>query len=228
MNYSHLHPWELTIPQAKALQSELASRVVHAELPAQIRHVAGVDISGILADGDVLGSVVVLSYPALELVEVRTARHRPLFPYIPGYLSFRETPILLNAFDRLCTEPDVILVDGHGFAHPRRFGIACHLGLILGRPTIGCAKSVLVGKHGPLRLPRGATAPLLDKDEQIGLALRTREGIRPIYVSVGHKTTLNEAAKFVLSCAAGYRMPEPTRLAHHAANGNYVEGLAVS
>ena len=226
MQYARLHPWELTIPEARELQERLAAEVIEQDrIVPLVRYVCGVDLSGSLADGEVLGAAVVLSYPALELVEVRTARHRPLFPYIPGYLSFRETPVLLNALEQLRTEPHLIFVDGHGRAHPRRFGIACHLGLILNRPTLGCAKSVLVGEQRNPRLARGATAALRDKGEQIGTAVRTRAGRRPVYVSAGHLVSLRAAVKWTLACAPRFRLPEPARLAHKAASGRLEPGL---
>ncbi len=190
-----------------------------------VRYVAALDLSGNLADGEVLGAAVVLSYPELELVEVRTSRHRPLFPYIPGYLSFRESPVLLNAVEQLRTTPDLFFIDGQGLAHPRRFGIACHLGLFLERPTIGCAKSVLVGTHRNPRLARGATTPLLDDGERIGTVVRSRAGVRPLYISVGHQITLESAVQWTLACATTYRLPEPARLAHAAASGRLAAGL---
>ena len=140
-------------------------------------------------------------------------------PYVPGLLSFRETPVLLAAFEQITMEPDVIMVDGHGRAHPRRFGIACHLGMLLDVPAIGCAKSVLVGSHGALAEQAGSASSLVHKGEVIGMGLRTQTGRTPIYVSVGHKVDLPSAMRWTMACAGKYRVPEPTRLAHIAASG---------
>ena len=152
--------------------------------------------------------VIVYRLPELEEVERRMARRKLRFPYVPGLLSFRESPVLLAAFARLRVSPDVILIDGHGRAHPRRFGIACHLGLLLDRPTIGCAKSILVGEAVEPGAQAGSTAPLVDKGEKVGVVLRTREKVRPIYVTVGHRVSLESAVRIVAQCLDGFRIPK--------------------
>jgi deoxyribonuclease V len=158
-------------------------------------------------------AVVLLSYPDLAVVERHVVEAPVTFPYVPGLLSFRETPALARAFEALKGRPDLLLVDGQGCAHPRRFGLACHLGVLLDLPAIGCAKSRLCGEHGVLPDAAGSRVPLADGDEVIGLVLRTRDGVAPLYVSVGHRIGLNEAAEWVLRLCRGYRLPEPVRLA---------------
>ena len=185
---------------------------------------AGVDISGADAEGMVLAAVAVLSYPDLEVAEVSLARGKPSLPYIPGFLSFRETPVLIDALEGLELTPDIIITDGQGLAHPRRFGIACHIGLLADVPAIGCAKSILTGRHGPLGNEAGSHAELTDQGEVIGVALRSRTGVSPVYVSVGHKIDLASATKWVLACCKGRRLPETTRLAHQAAAGRLAPG----
>ena len=217
------HRWDLSTSEARNLQAELASQVSTANgVPANPPYIAGVDISGARRGEEALGAAVVLAYPSLEVAEVRTARVRPPMPYVPGLLSFREIPVLLEALAKLTLKPDLLIVDGHGLAHPRRFGIACHLGVLFDIPAIGCAKSILVGKHGPLALRRGVTSDLKHQGEPVGSALRTRKGVTPVYVSIGHKVDLASAVRWVLACAPRFRLPEPTRLAHQAASGRHL------
>jgi len=215
MKIRQLHPWDLSPREAMRLQRELASRVVRrGELPAsKVRFVAGADVAFDRPSGRAAGAVVVLAYPSLEVVEETTVEAPTPFPYVPGLLSFRETPVLLDAFARLRHTPDLLMVDGHGYAHPRRFGFACHLGLLLDLPTIGVAKSRLIGSERRLGARRGARADLVDQGEVIGALVRTRDGVRPVYVSVGHRISLASAERWVLACATRYRLPEPTRLA---------------
>src|SRR5262245_60386391 len=163
-------------------------------------------------------SVIVLRLPAFEVVETADAVRDVHFPYVPGLLSFREAPALLEAFARLQTVPDAVMLDGQGVAHPRRIGIASHLGLWLDLPTVGCAKSLLTGRFGELGVSSGSTAPLVDRREQVGLAVRTRDKVQPVYVSAGHKIDLDSALRVVLACRGGYRIPEPTRRAHLRVN----------
>jgi len=158
--------------------------------------------------------------PVLEVVEVKVVTDRIMFPYVPGLLSFREAPLILAACEGLVVKPDIIMVDGQGIAHPRRMGLASHLGLFLDVPTIGCAKSRLCGQHGEPEDEAGSYAELIDEGEVIGAVLRTRAGVKPVYVSIGHKIDLAEAIRWVLACCRGYRLPEPTRMAHQAAGGN--------
>ena len=171
------------------------------------------------------GAVVVLSYPELELVETRIAKEKIEFPYIPGLLSFRESPLTLAACEKLSVTPDLILVDGQGIAHPRRMGLASHLGLLLDTPTIGCAKSLLCGRHKMPGVEPGSYTERVDNGQTIGAALRTKTGTNPLYVSVGHRIDLQNAIHWVLKCCRGYRLPEPSRLAHLAAGGHLNEGL---
>jgi deoxyribonuclease V len=174
------------------------------------------------------GAVVVLEYPGLNLVEVSVIRGTVNFPYIPGLLSFREAPLVLRAFQALETTPDLVLVDGQGIAHPRRIGLASHLGLFLDVPTIGCAKSRLCGSHEVPGIEAGEYTELMDKQEIIGVVLRTKVRTKPVYVSIGHRIDLPTAVYWVRECCKGYRLPEPTRLAHQAAGGNLKPGKGVS
>jgi deoxyribonuclease V len=210
--------------EAIAIQRRLAPLVsTSSAVPERVEYIAGVDISPPDSSGLVKGAVVVLSYPGLEVEEVRLSQGRPSLRYIPGLLSFRETPIIVGALERLSLTPHLILVDGQGLAHPRRFGIACHIGLITDLPTIGCAKSILRGKHAALGVEAGAWAELIDNGEVVGAALRTRTGVSPVYVSVGHKVDLPTAIRWVMACCRGNRLPEPTRVAHEAAAGRLPE-----
>jgi deoxyribonuclease V len=214
-----LHPWQVSPEEARRIQSRLAGQVSRESALAHVSLVAGADLSPPDEQGRARAALVVLSSADLEVVEVATAEGAVAFPYVPGLLSFREAPLLLAAAAELRHAPDLLLVDGQGLAHPRRFGIACHLGLLLDRPTIGCAKSRLFGRHAPPGPGRGDWSPLLDGEEVIGAALRTRERAGPLYVSIGHKVDLESAVRWTLACGKGYRIPEPTRLAHLAAAG---------
>jgi len=215
-----LHGWRVTTSQAFDIQLRLASQVRRSNEVVSPRFIAGVDISVDRERGMGRGAVVVLSYPELEIAEVQTVEDSIGFPYVPGLLSFREAPITLAACERLEITPDLFLVDGQGIAHPRRLGLASHLGLFLDRPTIGCAKSRLCGSHGTPADEAGGYAELLDNGEVVGVALRTRAGVNPIYVSIGHKLDLESALYWTMQCCRGYRLPEPTRLAHLAAGDN--------
>lgn len=220
MKIERLHDWQLNIDQALDMQRRLQVQVFRSGRVISPRFIAGVDIAAGKAQGMAQAAVVVLSYPGLRLVETAVAQGELDFPYIPGLLSFRELPLILAACQKLSLTPDLILVDGQGVAHPRRIGLACHLGLFLDTPTIGCAKSRLCGSH---RLPGdkpGSYSEVMDKGEIIGVALRTRLGVKPVYVSIGHKINLENAIYWVLECCGGYRLPEPTRLAHLAAGGS--------
>ena len=217
-----LHSWQVSPAQALDLQRRLAAQVFRSGEVTLPRFIAGVDISAPKASGVATGAVVVLNYPELRLVETKVVQGKLDFPYIPGLLSFRESPLTLAAFEALSINPDLILVDGQGIAHPRRFGLASHLGLFLNRPTIGCAKSLLCGSHEVPGEKPGSYAEVVDRGETIGAALRTRLGVKPIYVSIGHKIDLQTAVDWVLECCRGYRLPEPSRLAHLAAGGNLV------
>lgn len=221
MDLRELHPWRVTPEEAMRIQRELAAQVVAQGGPREVRTVAGADIAVGRRDARIgRGAVVVLSYPDLRVLEQVVVEAEVTFPYIPGLLAFREVPVLAEAFRKIGQRPDLLLVDGQGLAHQRRFGIACHLGLLLDMPTIGCAKSPLVGQHGTLGEEAGSRTPLVDKGEAVGMVLRTRRGVNPLYVSVGHRIGLEEAADWVVRLCRGYRLPEPTRLADQAAGGH--------
>jgi deoxyribonuclease V len=222
MRVQALHEWDVAAARAREIQLELAGSVVADERVLTPRLVAGIDISAPDARGMGRGAVVVLRYPELSIVEVQVAEGTVSFPYVPGLLSFRESPLILAACEKLRSTPDLVMVDGQGIAHPRRLGLASHLGLFLDVPVLGCAKSVLCGRHEPLGQEAGCRANLIDNGEVIGAALRTRSGVRPVYVSVGHRIDLDSALEWVMKCCRGYRLPEPTRLAHLAASGRPV------
>jgi deoxyribonuclease V len=217
MNYQQLHPWEMTPAEARQIQNELRNQVISQDRFGDIKTVAGVDLG--FKQDIARASVVVLSFPELQLIDGVLVESPVPFPYIPGLLSFRETPPLLKAFTQLKTEPDLIIADGQGIAHPRRFGIASHLGLILDRPTVGCAKSRLWGRHKQPENEAGSIEYLYDKGEIIGAAVRTRSNVNVVYVSVGHRISLDSAIRLTLACCRRYRLPETTRYAHQAAAG---------
>lgn len=225
MNFPRLHDWAMSYREAVALQKELADRVIlENRLPRPLRLVAGVDVS-YERHGDLFfAAVVVLSLPELTVVEEAWARDRVTFPYIPGLLSFRELPVVLEAFRRLNTVPQAVLVDGQGIAHPRRLGIASHLGLWLNFPTVGCAKSRLCGDHAPSGRRRGDVVPLVLEGAPVGAVVTTRDNVKPLYISPGHQTDIAAAVELVLACGTRYRMPEPTRLAHLLTNRLRIEG----
>lgn len=207
--------WDVTPAEARGIQLALRDRVELRDRLGKVGRVAGADVALDLGKGQAVAGVVVYSFPTLEELERVSARRPLTFPYIPGLLSFREMPAILAAFEKVRNDPDLIFYDGHGYAHPRRFGIACHLGVVLDRPTIGCAKSRLVGKHGEPPAERGGWAPLEDKGERIGAVLRTRAHVKPVYVSQGHRVSLERAIEMVLAVSDGYRIPRPTRDADH-------------
>jgi len=207
------HSWGLKPREAIALQKELASRVVVAKPPGELRFIAGLD-AAFSSDGRrCLAAAVLWDAREQRVVEQHTASAKLTFPYIPGLLSFREAPALLAALRKLERTPDALMCDGQGLAHPRRLGIASHVGIICDLPTIGCAKSRLCGEETEPARRQGAWTPLLDGEEEIGGVLRTQDGVRPLYVSVGHRCDLATARELVLRCATRYRLPEPTRLA---------------
>ena len=214
-----LHRWDVSPAEARAIQDKLSSRVGRHTALGSVRLVAGADVHPLGSrssgrSGEMVGIVSVLSYPELTPVETAHAVVPVEFPYVPGLLSFREAPAVLAAMARLTRAPDLLLVDGQGLAHPRRFGLACHLGVLLDLPAIGCAKSILIGKHGPLAPERGARAALIHKGDAVGAAVRTRSGVQPVYVSVGHCVDLAAAVTWTLQCTSRYRIPEPLRQAH--------------
>jgi deoxyribonuclease V len=210
------------LPQVKpaeaiALQQELAGRVEHADRLGPVRNVCGVDVHYSADGGTAHASAVLLGFPGLELHERAFARRRVSFPYIPGLLSFRELPAALAALAALPSVPDLVLCDGQGIAHPRRCGLASHLGLLADLPCIGVAKRRLVGEHRRPPARRGAWTPLVDAGERVGAVLRTRAGVKPVYVSIGHRISLESAVRYVMACTTRYRLPEPIRGAHRLA-----------
>lgn len=211
------HAWNLSPDEAIELQQELRTYVKsrHLDLSA-VRTVGGLDTG--FPEGRARAAAVVLSYPDLEVIEEAIAEVPVTFPYSPGLLSFREAPAILAVLEKLQALPDVLILDGQGIAHPRRFGIASHIGVLLEHPTIGCAKSILTGKHAPLAEERGSVAALTYKDEVIGAALRTKTRVKPVYISTGNLVDLVSAVDLVLACGRGYRLPEPTRLADRLAS----------
>jgi deoxyribonuclease V len=219
MKITPLHDWNLSPKQAIELQKQLAYEVIrYDDFVEPVKTVAGIDLGYDAKNDTSRAVVVVLKFPELELIETAEALLPIQFPYVPGLLSFRETPVAIKALEKLNLTPDLILCDGQGIAHPRRFGIACHIGLITNIPSVGVAKSLLVGKYETLGLNRGSIAPLIHRNEEIGLALRTKDKIQPVYVSVGHKISLETAVSYVLQCAPKYRLPETTRLADKLAS----------
>lgn len=213
------HRWDLTPKEAVALQRELAPLVEQTDRLGPIQRVAGIDVG--FEDGGLVtrAAVAVLSFPGLQPLEQAIARQPTRFPYVPGLLSFREVPAVLAALAQLSTRPDLLLVDGQGLAHPRRLGIACHLGLLTGLPSIGVAKTRLTGEEAEPGPAKGDWVPLLHKGETIGAILRTRPGVKPLYISGGHRVSLATAIRYTLACTGRYRLPETTRAAHRLASG---------
>lgn len=210
--------WPTTIDAAIAIQEQLRAHVIVADADLPIRTVAGVD-AGFEAEGTVArAAVVVLSFPDLLPLAHAVARRPATFPYIPGFLSFREAPAILAALELLAVPPDLLICDGQGIAHPRRLGIASHLGVLTGIPSIGCAKALLIGRHDPLPDVRGGRVALMHQGEQIGYVLRTRPGVKPVFVSPGHRVGFERAADLVMACTTRYRLPETTRYAHNLAS----------
>jgi len=220
-----LHKWDLSYAEARAVQDQLAGRVRFTRLRKAPKLIAGLDCAFTEGGKRILAVAVVLQRVAastptelgmasFELIETASAEKDVTFPYIPGLLSFREAPACLAAIEKLESEPDVLMIDGQGIAHPRRLGLAAHLGLFLDRPTIGCAKSRLTGTFTEPGPEKGSHSPLTDGDEVIGAVVRTRTNVKPLFISVGHRCTLEDAIDLTLACAIKYRLPEPTRLAH--------------
>lgn len=216
MEFKQIHPWNISPGDAIDIQKTLRGEVVPCNEFGEIRHVAGIDV-GFHGDS-AFAAAAVLDFPSLKLAEYAISRSVVTFPYIPGLLSFREVPVVLEALEQLSTIPDLILCDGQGIAHPRRFGIACHVGILTGIPTIGVAKTRLTGRHADVGREKGSRVPLVDKGETIGAVLRTRRDIKPLYVSIGHKIDLDTATGFVMACITKYRLPETTRWAHRLAS----------
>ncbi len=209
------HTWDLSPREAVALQRDLAGRTERRDRLDPVSLVAGIDVS--VRGGLARSAVVVLRLPELDVVEQVLAERPVTFPYVPGLLSFREAPVILDALERLENTPQVLMFDGQGIAHPRRLGIASHLGVVLDHPSIGCAKSRLTGAYTDPAPQRGSRTWLHDGEEVIGAVLRTRDRVKPVFVSIGHRVSLDTAVELVLRCGGGYRLPEPTRRADRAA-----------
>jgi deoxyribonuclease V len=211
------HPWDVSPAEARAVQNQLCERVRVQPLTSAPAVVAGIDVG--VKGGVARAAVVLLSYPDMVLFQAATATLPVSFPYVPGLLAFREGPVVLAALERLAGEPDVLMFDAQGLAHPRRMGLAAHLGVLLDVPAVGCAKSRLCGTEVVPAEEKGSWTLLEDRGEVIGAVVRTRSRVRPVYVSVGHRVDLEAAVSLVLSCATRYRLPEPTRWAHRVAGG---------
>ncbi len=210
------HSWNLTESEATFLQQDLAAKVIKIDQLKEIHLVSGVDVAYEKNGDKLVAAVVILDTNTLDIIETVTAEDRVQFPYIPGLFSFRELPPIIKAFAKLNHPPDLVVCDGQGYAHPRRFGLACHLGVIFDIPTIGCGKTRLLGEHKEPDTERGAIAPLSDSSEVIGNVLRTQNGINPIYVSIGHRISLATACSWVLKLSPKYRLPETIRQADQA------------
>jgi deoxyribonuclease V len=209
-----LHPWNVTHRQAIEIQTSLCRRVVLKKLPGAMRSVAGTDVSFSKKSRTLWAGIVVLSYPGLQKLEAKWVMGKTDFPYIPGLLSFREVPLLLQALMELEKEPDVIMCDGQGIAHPRGMGLASHLGILTAKPTIGCAKKRLVGKFSEVGPHKCHYSYLFYKGERVGAAVRTKNNVKPVFISPGNAITIEEAVEIALNCTENYRIPEPVRQAH--------------
>lgn len=216
----HRHEWPTSVPRAREIQNELRELVVPSDAFDTITRVAGVDIGIDKKNNRARAAASVLSYPACEVLDYAVVDRRMGFPYVPGYLSFREIPPVLSALEKLSVLPDLVICDGQGLAHPRRFGLACHLGVLTDLPTIGAAKSRLIGTYREPGPEKGRWSRLVDKDETIGAVLRTRANVQPLFISVGHRVGLRTALRIVLECCPRYRLPETTRSAHRLVSGD--------
>ncbi len=214
MRFSSLHSWDVDTRGAAALQEKLRTKIDSRSSLKDVEWVAGADVSYIKETNRIYGAVVLFRLPELDVVENVFCAGEAQFPYVPGLLSFREAPILLQAFKKLKRRPQAVIFDGQGIAHPRRFGLASHLGLWLDLPSVGCAKTRLIGEHREPPDRVGASAPLVDAGETIGSVLRTRKGVKPVFISVGHRINLKSAIRLIMACRTRYRLPEPTRMAH--------------
>jgi deoxyribonuclease V len=218
MHIIDLHPWNVTYEEAIKIQNSLKDKVLLKKIDTEIKYIAGLDVSYARGDQEVWAGVVVLGFPSLVKMEERWSEKKASFPYIPGLLSFREIPALIDALRKIVIEPDLIFCDGQGIAHPRGVGIASHLGVLLNKPTIGCAKSRLVGEFNPVGESKGDYVYLRYQDRVIGAVVRTRSRVRPMFISPGYGIILNDCIKFVLETCSTYRIPEPTRQAHLLVN----------
>jgi deoxyribonuclease V len=218
MVISDLHPWDVTYKEAVKIQKDLKDKVSLKKIDKRIKYVAGLDVSYAKGSNIMWAGVVVLDFPSLNKAEERWAQKKVSFPYIPGLLSFREIPALIDALRKMEIEPDLIFCDGQGIAHPRGLGLASHLGILLNKSTIGCAKSHLVGMYNQVGERKGNYAYLMHQNRIIGAVVRTRSKVKPIFVSPGYRVMVNDCVKFVLETCSKYRIPEPTRQAHLLVN----------
>jgi len=210
-----LHPWKVSVEEAIGIQEALRDRIILKRTFSKLETIAGGDVAYSTRKDFLFGALVVLSYPEMSPIDMATARGRSSFPYIPGLFSFREAPILLEAFQRLRIKPDLLILEGHGIAHPRRLGLASHLGLWLDLPTIGCAKTPLLKEFESPAPSKGSFKWVYLREEKVGAVLRTRQEVKPVYVSPGHRIDLESSIQIILSTCQGYRIPEPLRKAHH-------------
>jgi deoxyribonuclease V len=215
MDSTPSHSWNITLDEAKVLQKRLAQRIKIRRLPSKIERVAGFDVSYLKDKNMLIAGMVIIDYPSLSFCDAFVITDQIDFPYIPGYLSFREAPVLLKLIEKHQDLADVFIFDGHGVAHPRGLGIASHIGVLINRPSIGCAKKKLVGEYNLPDLQKGSNTDLIFRKEIVGKVMRTKTKIKPVFISVGNLVALREAAQFILSCTGKYRLPEPTRLAHN-------------
>ncbi len=209
------HSWNITLDEAKKLQNNLAQKIKICQLPSNIKRVAGFDVSYLKEENILIAGMVIIDYPSLNFCDSFVITDQISFPYIPGYLSFREAPVLLKLIEKHHHRADIFVFDGHGIAHPRGLGIASHIGVLTNGPSIGCAKKKLVGEYNLPEITRGTKTDLTLKGKIIGKVLRTKYKTKPVFVSVGHLVSLDEATQFILNCTGKYRLPEPTRLAHN-------------
>jgi deoxyribonuclease V len=212
-----VHPWAVSVQEAYGIQEDLRRKLVLEDIPDAPGTVAGIDVSFARTRDLLFAAIVVLDYGSLEPVETASAALQPVFPYIPGLLTFREGPVVLAAYERLSVEPDLLMFDGQGIAHPRGLGLASHVGVLLDKPSIGCAKSRLIGEFKEPKQKRGSMRTLSVERRKVGVVLRTRDNTKPLFISPGHRVTIETAARRVLDTGRGYRLPEPTRRAHHEA-----------
>jgi deoxyribonuclease V len=224
LSLNHVHPWDVTTGQAAEIQRQLAGMVRAEPLAASPTTIAGVDVS--VHGDEVQAAVAVIAYPSLDILNHTLWRGPVQYPYVPGLLSFREVPAVLRALEQLHELPDLIMADAQGIAHPRRLGMAAHLGILVDLPVIGVAKSRLVGEYVEPDDYPGARSPLMLGSEQVGEVVRTRAGVKPLFISIGHRMTLPEAVDLVLTSCTRYRLPEPTRQAHLLSRDGYTSGAS--
>lgn len=213
MKIKDLHDWDLSYAEAIALQKELAPRVEIVSVDTEPKIVAGLDCAFTKDGKRIIAAAIVMKLPSFDIIETKSACQKVQMPYIPGLLSFREAPACLEAIKKLENTPDLFLIDGQGIAHPRRLGLAAHIGLFINMPTIGCAKSRLIGEYDDPPAEKGSWSPLMDKDQLIGAVVRTRSNVKPLFISPGNKCQLVDAVELTLKCTSKYRLPEPTRQA---------------